>query len=102
MEQIVCFKIAASGEKLRHLDNKRYTKAYQDNFFGGVSLSEPYGEKKSQWKEQQYISDDIKEHMLVSLDKLGYFPERRFEVMSVGGLSPDQCYEQNTVNIWNR
>ena len=77
-------------------------KAYKDDFFRLVSLSEPYGQKESQRKKQKYIPDYIKKHLPVSAYKLGYFPERRLEVMGVCGLSPYQRYEQDAVHIGQR
>ena len=102
MEQVVCLKISTCGDKLCYLDGNRDKKAYKDDFFRLVSLSETYGQKESQRKKQKYIPDYIKKHLPVSAYKLGYFPERRLEVMGVCGLSPYQRYEQDAVHIGQR
>ena len=102
MEQVISLEISACGDKLCYLDGNRDKKAYKDDFFRLVSLSEPYGQKESQRKKQKYIPDYIEKHLPVSAYKLGYFPERRLEVMGVCGLSPYQRYEQDAVHIGQR
>ena len=102
VEQVVSLEISPCGEKLCYLDSDRDKKAYKDDFFRLVSLSEPYWQKESQRKKQEYIPDYIEKHMPVSAYKLGYFPERRLEVMGVCGLSTYQRYEQDTVHIGYR